>query len=568
MSRLIRVALAQINPIVGDVRGNVEKISSIITQAKIKSVDLLAFPELCITGYPPEDLLKKQQFVNQNKNALDTIIQKTEEICVVVGFVDGKTPLYNAAAVLQNQSVIGTYHKEKLPNYGVFDEQRYFEAGQLNQIFNIKDINIGINICEDIWYADGPIKKQKSLGAELIININASPYHIDKKSERSSMLKERALANDLTIAYVNSVGGQDELVFDGNSFIVAPDGNVIAGCSSFKEELMIADLQFRDDADLLEEVNLIEYFNIDENIYNSVNDLKQNMPTILDDLEEIYQALVVGTRDYIMKSGFSKALIGLSGGIDSSLTAAIAVDALGKDNVIGITMPSRYSSEGSVTDSEILAGNLGITLLNIPIEDAHKSFERMLNDVFIGSEQNIAEENVQSRIRGNILMTVSNKFGWIVLTTGNKSEMSMGYATLYGDMAGGFCVIKDVSKTMVYELSRWKNKQLEFDLIPNAVINKPPSAELKPNQFDEDSLPPYHILDEIIELYLENDSSYEDLIERNFPKEMINQVVDAIHRNEYKRNQSPPGVKITPRAYGKDWRMPIVSKYKNIIHHE
>lgn len=555
MSRILRLGLAQINPVVGDVHGNAEYICKLIENAKVQGVDVLAFPELSITGYPPEDLLHQKSFVNSNLRATRTILEFTQDICVIIGFVDSQNGLFNASSVMKDKKVLGNYHKHVLPNYGVFDEQRYFVEGEDQFVFTVNDICLATNICEDIWFAEGPTRFQKELGAELVININASPYHINKRDMREFELSSRAQENDVAIAYVNTVGGQDELVFDGNSFIVNGQGAIIARGSSFREELLITDLTFDSTGVSISAPNTSLV--IDESSYS----LENAQIASTNGLEEIYQALVLGTRDYVKKSGFDKVLLGLSGGIDSALTAMIATDAIGSSNVTAVTMPSRYSSKGSVTDSEILSDNIGISLLNIPIEQAHMAFENSLHFLFQETKENIAEENVQSRIRGNILMTISNKFGWLVLTTGNKSEMSMGYATLYGDMAGGFCTIKDIPKTLVYELCEWKNTVAGFDIIPRSIIEKEPSAELKPDQVDQDSLPPYVILDNIIELYLEEGLTYHELLDRGFSSQDVDQVISAIHRNEYKRYQSPPGVKITSRAFGKDWRMPLVNRF-------
>lgn len=555
MSRILRLGLAQINPVVGDVHGNAEYICKLIENAKVQGVDVLAFPELSITGYPPEDLLHQKSFVNSNLRAARTILEFTQDICVIIGFVDSQNGLFNASSVMKDKKVLGNYHKHVLPNYGVFDEQRYFVEGEDQFVFTVNDICLATNICEDIWFAEGPTRFQKELGAELVININASPYHINKRDMREFELSSRAQENDVAIAYVNTVGGQDELVFDGNSFIVNGQGAIIARGSSFREELLITDLTFDSTGVSISAPNTSLV--IDESSYS----LENAQIASTNGLEEIYQALVLGTRDYVKKSGFDKVLLGLSGGIDSALTAMIATDAIGSSNVTAVTMPSRYSSKGSVTDSEILSDNIGISLLNIPIEQAHMAFENSLHFLFQETKENIAEENVQSRIRGNILMTISNKFGWLVLTTGNKSEMSMGYATLYGDMAGGFCTIKDIPKTLVYELCEWKNTVAGFDIIPRSIIEKEPSAELKPDQVDQDSLPPYVILDNIIELYLEEGLTYHELLDRGFSSQDVDQVISAIHRNEYKRYQSPPGVKITSRAFGKDWRMPLVNRF-------
>ena len=555
MSRTIKLGLAQFNPVVGDITGNVKRICQIIEEAKIHNVDLLAFPELSVTGYPPEDLLYQESFIQSNLNAIDRILEVTHNICVIVGFVAKEDSLFNASAVMKNKEILDTYYKHILPNYGVFDEQRYFSEGQDEFVFTVNDVCVGTNICEDIWFPEGPTKNQKNKGAECIININASPFHTEKKVMREVELASRAKENDIPIAYVNMVGGQDELVFDGNSFIVNNRGNVITRASSFEEELITVDMVFENSVvDIPKPAKVYD-------INNYPNSREPRNPMEVNGLEEVYRALVLGTKDYAHKSGFNKVLLGLSGGIDSALTAIIAADALGNSNVTAVTMPSRYSSRGSVEDSEILARNIGIELLNVPIEKAHLAFENLLNPIFAGTKENLAEENVQSRIRGNILMTISNKFGWLVLTTGNKSEMSMGYATLYGDMAGGFCIIKDIPKTLVYKLCEWKNETLGYDAIPRNILEKPPSAELKPDQIDQDSLPPYEILDDIIELYLEKGFTYSELLTKGFSAIDVEQVIGSIHKNEYKRNQAPPGVKVTSRAFGKDWRMPIVSRF-------
>ena len=587
MARTFRLALAQINPTVGDIPGNTAKILDYLERAREAGADLVAFPELATTGYPPEDLLFKKSFLIDNVAAMAKIAAASHGIAVVLGYVNIVSlerpskevgpQVTNAAALCYGGKLVDTYHKIFLPNYGVFDEQRYFQKGSECPVYRIAGVDVGVNICEDIWYPVGPTTVQCQAGAELVVNINASPFHAGKRAFRENMIAQRALENGLTIAYVNTVGGQDELVFDGSSIICNTAGGLVARGPAFKEWLLITDLEFPDAAAKPSRttssaeaaaVGTAKNVTVSEVALNSRAPLaEQPMSDGIDGPEEVYRALVMGTGDYLRKSGFTKALIGLSGGIDSALTATVAVDALGKDNVVGITMPSRYSSEGSISDSKKLAENLGLDLWEVPIEPAHQAFTDMLAERFKGTEANVAEENVQARVRGNVLMTVSNKFGWIVLTTGNKSEMAMGYATLYGDMAGGFAVLKDVPKTTVYELCRWRNRQGRAfgtvdDVIPAAIIDKPPSAELRDDQLDADSLPAYEILDPVVEAYVEDDLSYQDMVGQGFDPQVVRQVIAAVDRNEYKRRQAPPGVKITHRAFGKDRRLPIVNRYR------
>ena len=587
MARTFRLALAQINPTVGDIPGNTAKILDYLERAREAGADLVAFPELATTGYPPEDLLFKKSFLIDNVDAMAKVAAASRGIAVVLGYVNIVSlerpseevgpQVTNAAALCYGGKLVDTYHKIFLPNYGVFDEQRYFQKGSECPVYRIAGVDVGVNICEDIWYPVGPTTVQCQAGAELVVNINASPFHAGKRVFRENMIAQRALENGLTIAYVNTVGGQDELVFDGSSIICNAAGGLVARGPAFKEWLLITDLEFPDAAAKPSRttssaeaaaVGTAKNVTVSEVALNSRAPLvEQPMSDGIDGPEEVYRALVMGTGDYLRKSGFTKALIGLSGGIDSALTATVAVDALGKDNVVGITMPSRYSSEGSISDSKKLAENLGLDLWEVPIEPAHQAFTDMLAERFKGTEANVAEENVQARVRGNVLMTVSNKFGWIVLTTGNKSEMAMGYATLYGDMAGGFGVLKDVPKTTVYELCRWRNRQGRAfgtvdDVIPAAIIDKPPSAELRDDQLDADSLPAYEILDPVVEAYVEDDLSYQDMVGQGFDPQVVRQVIAAVDRNEYKRRQAPPGVKITHRAFGKDRRLPIVNRYR------
>ena len=475
MQRTLRLALGQFNPTVGDIAGNTARIIELIDEARASHADLVAFPELAVTGYPPEDLLFKPSFLADSAAAVQRIAAASRGIAVIVGCVEVGDDIANAAAVINDGRVLDWYRKMYLPNYGVFDEDRYFRRGDVCPVYVINGCPVGVNICEDIWYPVGPLVVQRDAGAEVIVNVNASPFHAGKAAQRERMIATRAADNGVFVAYLNTVGGQDELVFDGASIVCAPDGSVIARGPSFEDRLIVADLDVdsvfrqrlrdprprKENPEILREVGKPSVVRVsDYHRAGRGNHVDAPMCRPLDEVEEVYQALVVGTRDYVRKSGFRKTLVGLSGGIDSALTATVAVDALGADNVVGVTMPSRYSSEGSVGDSQELADNLGIRLWRIPIEPAHHAFTDMLAEHFAGTEANTAEENVQARIRGNVLMTISNKFGWLVLTTGNKSEMAMGYATLYGDMAGGFAVLKDVPKTLVYQLCRWRNAGL------------------------------------------------------------------------------------------------------------
>ena len=572
---MIRIALAQINSTVGDLSGNTAKICSYIDKAKDLDVDLIAFPELAITGYPPEDLVFRNQFVEENMKCSSEVSYNTQGITAIFGFVELDNKLYNSAAVASEGKLKGTHKKIFLPNYGVFDEERYFESGNTCPVFTINGTKVGVNVCEDIWYPLGPTGVQRAAGAELIININGSPFHAGKRQDRESMLIERASDHGLFIAYVNQVGGQDELVFDGSSVVIAPDGKVISRGESFEEDLVICDI---DTTPLRQarEANTQEFFiegleDVGKPVHRYISDeIPQPKKPVLEriiqpvsSIEEVRKALVIGTRDYVNKSGFQKVLIALSGGIDSSLVAAIAVEALGPDNVIGVSMPSQFSSVGSETDAKDLAKNIGIRIESIPIREIVASMELALRDQFHGTEWGVAEENIQSRIRGNLIMAMSNKFGWMVLTTGNKSEMAVGYATIYGDMAGGFSVIKDVPKLMVYDLCRHINGTSSSVVIPQSVLDKPPSAELRPDQKDTDSLPNYDILDPILEAYVERDRSFQEIVADGFESETVANILTLVDRNEYKRRQSPPGIKITPRNFGRDRRMPVTNKFRS-----
>ena len=565
----LRVAVAQINCTVGDLDGNAIKIKEYAGMADKAGADIVCFPELALTGYPPEDLLIKPKFIQDNLSKLKELVSYIGNIVAVVGFVDkqGKA-IFNAAAVIYKGRIKGIYHKVHLPNYSVFDEKRYFSPGDKPLIFSAAagsapggkyiKFAFGVNICEDIWHFDGPLKTQAASGAKLIININSSPYYAGKIKQRQEIIRRQARENNVAIIYANLVGGQDELVFDGQSMIVDKTGKLIAIAEAFKEDLLIADI-----AALPAKIKSKKYLSViseklplKNKVVLPVRKLKpwQEVP-------EIYQALTLGLRDYVFKNGFHKVVIGLSGGIDSALVAAIAVDALGKDNVAGVFMPSRYSSQESDEDSRKLADSLGVKLLNIPIEEIYKVYLKELQPHFAGRESNIAEENLQARIRGNIVMALSNKFGWLVLTTGNKSEMSTGYATLYGDMAGGFAVIKDVPKTLVYKLVKYRNSLKP--VVPERIITKEPTAELKANQKDSDTLPVYQTLDSILKAYIEEDNDLRKIISLGFDKDTVYKVANMVDKSEYKRRQSPPGIKITPKAFGRDRRMPITNKYRS-----
>ena len=572
--RRFRVGLAQINATVGDFEGNVRKIVDAIERARALGCGLVALPELAITGYPPEDLLFKPAFIEANLRALDEVTRATHGLTAVVGFVDKRDDIFNAAAVLHDGARAGVYHKQYLPNYGVFDENRYFQAGTDAPVFTAGETTFAVNICEDIWYPTGPGTLQALAGAELVVTINASPYHAGKAHFREKMVATRAADDLVCLAFVNLVGGQDELVFDGASLIVNERGELVARGRQFEEDFVVADLDleavFR--ARLHDSRRRKEKLRADGAASRVVLPALAAPPeapapavpevTPLERVEEVYRALVLGTRDYVWKNGFKHVVIGLSGGIDSSLVAAVAVEALGRENVTGVTMPSPYTSGGTRRDSERLAKNLGIEFLSIPITPVLNAYRRALAKAFKGLKEDVTEENLQARIRGNLLMALSNKFGWLVLTTGNKSEYSVGYTTLYGDMAGGFAVIKDVPKTLVYEVTRKVNELAGRAVVPPSVFERAPSAELRPNQTDQDTLPPYADLDAILEGYVEEDRGVKDLVARGHAEDTVRRVLAMVNRNEYKRRQAPIGVKITPRAFGRDWRLPIVNRFR------
>lgn len=563
----------------GDCDGNTGKVLEYVSEARAHGVDIIAFPELVVCGYPPEDLLFKPHFVEANLRCLDTIVEGSAGITIIVGFADAKGDLYNAAAIIHDGCLVDVYHKVYLPNYGVFDEDRYFRAGGRMAVYRICGVGVGVSICEDIWYEGGPATHQAARGGEVLVTISASPYYVGRRRFRERMLATRASDNAAIVAYVNLVGGQDELVFDGNSMVFDQRGELVARGKQFEEDLVVVDLDVEDvfrsrlhdprwrksslistGAAANADVAAVSDSSLRKS--GSLPPAPEVEREIHDPPGEVYDALVLGTRDYLKKNAIRRVVIGLSGGIDSSLVAAIAVDAIGAPNVVGVSMPSRYSSTGSLTDAGELASKLGIELLSIPIGDAFQAYEGMLAGAFEGTDPGVAEENIQARIRGSILMALSNKFGWLVLTTGNKSEMATGYTTLYGDMAGGFAVIKDVSKTMVYELARYRNGIAPSDPIPRAVLEKPPTAELRPGQKDTDSLPPYELLDPILKAYVEEDKSVDQIVARGFDPATVRRVADFVDRSEYKRRQAPPGVKITPRAFGRDRRLPITNRFQ------
>ena len=568
----MRIALAQVNPTVGDLAGNARLVIDGIDDARELGADIVCFPELVITGYPPEDLVLKPSFVRDNLAQLDFIARSTRGISAVVGFVDEDGDIYNSAAFLHDGEVKAVYHKVFLPNYGVFDEKRYFVPGHECPIVELNGVRIGLTVCEDCWFPSGPMAWQAHHGAQLLININGSPYHYGKRGPREAMVAERAADYGAFVAWVNTVGGQDELVFDGNSLVFDQKGRVVAHAASFVEELLLCDIDtdapvHRPLEKLRREAEAAEHLELEVTDVPLVTDapagaktpIGARMAQPLEGAAEIYAAVVLGTHDYIRKQGFQKVVIGLSGGVDSALTAVIACDALGPENVIGVRMPSRHTSEESLEDAEQVAENLGMQLMDFSIEPPHKGFEEVLGPVFKGTQPGVAEENVQPRIRATILHALSNKFGYIVLSTGNKSEIATGYTTLYGDLAGGYAVLKDITKTAVYDLCRYRNSLKRA--IPERILTKPPSAELKPGQKDSDSLPPYDELDPILIGYVEEDLGPEELIAAGHEPETVARVIQLVDRSEYKRRQAPPGVKITPRAFGRDRRMPIVNRY-------
>ncbi|HEX9068601.1 MAG TPA: NAD+ synthase, partial [Ktedonobacterales bacterium] len=580
--RRLRIALGQINSAVGAIEGNLAHIREVAGAAYLAGANIVCFPELAITGYPPEDLLLRPAFISDNLAARDELVAASLNwpgMTVVAGFVDRESDLFNAAAIIRGGTLHGVYHKRYLPNYGVFDEDRYFANGTEAPVWLIDGVNVGINICEDIWYPTGPATLQAYAGAELLLNISASPFFVGKQVERESMLATRAADTGAMLAYLNTYGGQDELIFDGSSVIFNGEGKLIARAKGFEEDLLVVDLEIDDvlrtrlhdprrrkyHLGFREEPEPVRLISAEPTRQPPTTRVSSRVERPLTRHEEAWKALVLGTGDYMRKSGFTDALVALSGGIDSALTVVIAVAAAGADHVTGISMPSRYSSQGSRDDARDLAERLGIAYQTVPIEETFSAALATLRPAMSDLPRaavGLAEENLQARIRGNFLMSLSNATGAIALTTGNKSEMAVGYATLYGDMAGGYAVLKDVFKTFVYDLARWYNEQEGREIIPASTLTKPPSAELRPDQLDADSLPPYEILDPILEAYVEDDMSIEQIVRRGFDPAVVRRVMDMVDRSEYKRRQAAPGVKITGRAFGRDRRLPIANRYR------
>lgn len=591
LMRRFRIAMVQMNPIVGDLDGNRRRIAGWLREARKAKAELVAFPELAVTGYPPEDLLLKPRFVKDNRRALDQVLGQVKDTTAVIGYVgQGRTTarfpgsavtlpaardvLYNAAAVITDGRLVMTYAKRNLPNYGVFDERRYFRPGRRLPLLVLNGVTVGVNICEDIWLPDGPTRAQAAAGAQIIVNINASPFHMGKSRYREQMLAARARDNAVIVTYTNMVGGQDELVFDGNSLILDQTGEILMRGKAFEEDMIVADLDV--EAVTRARNGHVAARRMPGRIAKWIDRVSVKAPQAgrlprlvarrlhaVTELEEVYRALVLGVRDYVRKNGFRQVVIGLSGGVDSALTAVVAVDALGPANVLGVFMPSPYTSRESGEDVRQLVRTLRMALRTIPISPTFQAYREALAQTFRGTRPDETEENLQARIRGNLLMALSNKFGHLVLTTGNKSEMSVGYATLYGDMAGGFAVIKDVPKTMVYDLAHLRNRTGSVQVIPHRTLERPPTAELRPDQKDEDSLPPYSVLDPILKSYVEDDRSVEEIVEAGFEHKIVARVIAMVDRSEYKRRQAPLGIKITHRGLGKDRRMPITSGYRN-----
>jgi NAD+ synthase (glutamine-hydrolysing) len=572
--RSLRLGLAQLNPTVGDLDGNFERIVAAIGRARAVGVEVLVFPELAITGYPPEDLLLHPSFIEQAVQRTRDLVLHSAGMTLVVGTVERDAELFDAAAVLHDGRWAGAYHKHHLPNYGVFDEKRYFAPGRGNAVFVRDGVTLGVSICEDIWFPGGPVGEQADDGgAEVLLNLSASPYHAGKAGERRSMLRARATDHRAIVAYVNLVGGQDEVLHDGASLILGPQGELLAEGAMFDEDLVVADL----DLDAVSaarqraarppggrtgpDVRTPARVELAATTASARPALAARPDSVVRGPEaEIYDALVLATRDYVRKNGFDTVVLGLSGGIDSALCACVAADALGPRQVVGVSMPGPYSAGLSREDAEALCRTLGLRFYAIPIVEVFESYGRALAPAFAGRASDITEENLQARIRGNYLMALSNKYGWLVLTTGNKSETSVGYSTLYGDTAGGFAVLKDVYKTMVYRLARHRN--VRSAAIPERTLTRPPTAELKPDQCDQDTLPPYEVLDAILEGYVEADRSVAELVAAGHDPATVRRVMRMVDAAEYKRRQSPPGVKITPRAFGRDRRLPITNRWR------
>jgi NAD+ synthase (glutamine-hydrolysing) len=577
---LLRVALAQIDPTVGDIRGNARKIAEVTSAAREQGAALVVFPELTISGYPPEDLLLKTSFLEQAASAIEDLAAQTHGIVAMVGFPERADDVYNSAAVLADGEVAAVYRKMYLPNYGVFDEQRYFQSGSEAGIFELNGIPIGVSICEDIWEPGPPAMTEALAGAQVIVNLSASPYRTGYGHARERMLVQRAVDNLAAVVFVNTVGGQDELVFDGHSLAIDQDGRVLARCPQFEEHLALCTIDPREVVsarlrDTRHRVNVrrqrrasqvaeppaVHLASLELAAGGRPDTVGGSVAELLDPDAELYAALRTGLRDYVEKNEFEHVVLALSGGIDSALVALVAADALGPERVTCVSMPSPFSSEGTRNDARTIAENLGTDFMEIPIEDAMRAYEAMLAEAFAGREPDIAEENVQARIRGNVVMALSNKFGWLVLTTGNKSELSVGYATLYGDMAGGFAVLKDVFKGAVYRLVRWRNEQAGRELVPASVLERPPSAELRYEQTDQDSLPPYEVLDAILAGYVEEDLDALELVRRGLPREDVERVIRMVDKAEYKRRQAPPGIKVSTKAFGRDRRLPITNRF-------
>lgn len=623
----LRIAIGQVNATVGDLEGNARKIQQGMEKARELGAHLVVFPEMCLTGYPPEDLLLRTKFVSENLRWLDECAKQSRGLTAVVGFIDRDGDIFNAAAVLHDGEVAGIYHKMLLPNYGVFDEQRYFRAGEEPLVFTCRGVRVGLTICEDIWHPEGPTKAQVlDGGAEVLINISGSPYHMDKVAGRDRMLCTRAADHIAVLVYVNLVGGQDELIFDGNSRVIDERGEVVATGKAFEEDFFavdidagrvfnrrLRDLRWRRRPHVGERGPAVRLLGLPDPVREESGPSASlscagavavvgvgvgvggavgigaaagvvgvgatvggqapegfigDRPVAGDGAAhdaaaaEVYAALRLGLRDYVHKNGFRRVVLGLSGGIDSALTATLAVDALGPENVVGVAMPSEFSSEGSLLDAKELAANLGIEYHVIPISEPFESYRRSLLELFAGTPFNVAEENLQARVRGNLLMALSNKFGWLLLATGNKSEMSTGYGTLYGDMAGGFAPIKDVPKLLVYRLAHYRNQVAERPLIPSGSLEKPPSAELRPDQKDVDSLPPYEQLDPILHAIIESDLDVDSIVALGYPADVVRRVAHLVAQSEHKRRQAPPGLKVTPRAFGRDRRYPVTNRYR------
>ncbi len=565
---MLRIALAQVNFKVGDIAGNSKKILKWADKARKAEADLVAFPELAISGYPPEDLLLKKHFLIDCADALSALAKKIKGITAVIGVPHASRDVFNSAAVVGDGRIVLTCNKVHLPNYGVFDEKRYFKPARKVCVLNLNGTRIGISVCEDIWSEDVPAVQAWEGRASILLNISSSPYHVGKGNARAGLLGQRALSNNAYVAYVNLVGGQDELVFDGQSMVIDPTGNVIARARQFAEDLLIADIEEIPGREKTKvgwerrgpglRVDTAEHKTAAR---ERRSNLESRLEKPLQVLPEIYAALVLGTRDYVRKNGFKKVVIGLSGGIDSTLVAAVAADAVGARNVIGVSMPSRYSSDHSISDARAVARGLKIKLHTVAIEAIFKSYLKALAPILKGGKPDITEENIQARIRGNILMAFANRHNWLMLATGNKSELAVGYCTLYGDLAGGFAVLKDVPKTLVYHLARYRTGRRK-KVFPESVFTKPPSAELRANQKDEDALPPYEVLDPVLGMYVEEDMSINRIAKEGFKKSLVVEVANLVDSAEYKRRQGPPGVKITPRAFGKDRRMPITNLYR------